>query len=257
MRQVYLILALLLFIIKASAFDILNISTITDRNGLSQNTIRCMMQDSYGFMWMGTINGLNRYNGKEFTVVHPELPGSLLLPDSRIRSITEDKNGYIWIRTFSNTLFCYDPKLESMIDYDPQNKLKIFTQIAVLPSGDVWMWGDKGCCRVRYVNGKMETWKPDHEKLFEQPILCVFEDSNRRVWIGSREELFMVDGDVVHSMLKGTTVFNVYEADNLYFIGGNSIIIFDNKRSSFLPAIYYAKDRASTHARSCMLMKGF
>lgn len=256
MRQVYLILALLLFIIKASAFDILNISTITDRNGLSQNTIRCMMQDSYGFMWMGTINGLNRYNGKEFTVVHPELPGSLLLPDSRIRSITEDKNGYIWIRTFSNTLFCYDPKLESMIDYDPQNKLKIFTQIAVLPSGDVWMWGDKGCCRVRYVNGKMETWKPDHEKLFEQPILCVFEDSNRRVWIGSREELFMIDGDVVHSMLKGTTVFNVYEADNLYFIGGNSIIIFDNKRSSFLPAIYYAKDRASTHARSCMLNEG-
>ena len=98
MRQIYPVLFFLLFCSKAFAFDILNISTITDRNGLSQNTIRCMMQDSRGFMWMGTINGLNRYNGKEFVVVHPELPGSSLLPDSRIRYMVEDKNGFIWIR---------------------------------------------------------------------------------------------------------------------------------------------------------------
>ena len=58
MRQIYPVLFFLLFCSKAFAFDILNISTITDRNGLSQNTIRCMMQDSRGFMWMGTINGL-------------------------------------------------------------------------------------------------------------------------------------------------------------------------------------------------------
>ena len=118
MRQIYPVLFFLLFCSKAFAFDILNISTITDRNGLSQNTIRCMMQDSRGFMWMGTINGLNRYNGKEFVVVHPELPGSSLLPDSRIRYMVEDKNGFIWIRTFSNTLFCYDPGTEKMIDYE-------------------------------------------------------------------------------------------------------------------------------------------
>ena len=96
MRQVYLVLFFLLFCSKAFAFDVLNITTITDRNGLSQNTIRCMMQDSRGFMWMGTINGLNRYNGKEFVVVHPELPGSSLLPDSRTRTVL---SGYVLSRT--------------------------------------------------------------------------------------------------------------------------------------------------------------
>ena len=151
MRQIYPVLFFLLFCSKAFAFDILNISTITDRNGLSQNTIRCMMQDSRGFMWMGTINGLNRYNGKEFVVVHPELPGSSLLPDSRIRYMVEDKNGFIWIRTFSNTLFCYDPGTEKMIDYDPQNKAKIFTQIEVFSNGDVWMWGNRGCLSLIHI----------------------------------------------------------------------------------------------------------
>lgn len=71
-----IILILLLFCSRVAAFDVLNISTITDRNGLSQNTIRCMMQDSHGFMWMGTINGLNRYNGKDFVVIQPGIATS-------------------------------------------------------------------------------------------------------------------------------------------------------------------------------------
>ena len=88
MRRFYLILLLCLLSVTASAIDVLQISNITDRNGLSQNTIRCMMQDSKGFMWMGTINGLNRYNGKEFIVVHPQAELSLSISDNRIRSIT-------------------------------------------------------------------------------------------------------------------------------------------------------------------------
>ena len=256
MRQIYPVLFFLLFCSKAFAFDILNISTITDRNGLSQNTIRCMMQDSRGFMWMGTINGLNRYNGKEFVVVHPELPGSSLLPDSRIRYMVEDKNGFIWIRTFSNTLFCYDPGTEKMIDYDPQNKAKIFTQIEVFSNGDVWMWGNRGCCRVRYVNGKMEVWKPEDEKLRSQKISFVFEDSEHKVWIGAHEELFRIADGKVDSMLKGVTFLNAQEGSDLYFIGGGGIVIFDRARLSFSPIIYYDKENPSAHSRSYMLNEG-
>ncbi|MFV0325842.1 MAG: two-component regulator propeller domain-containing protein [Bacteroides xylanisolvens] len=257
MRQVYLILIILLFNSKTFAFDILNINTITDRNGLSQNTIRCMMQDSYGFMWMGTINGLNRYNGKEFMVVQPELAGSLSLPDSRIRHIVEDKNGFIWIRTFSNTLFCYDPRLEKIVDYDPQNKLKMFTQIEVLSNGDVWLWGDKGCCRVRYINEKLEAWTPDNEKLNKQPVSFVFEDSIHRIWIGARKELFLVENGEVNPMLEGTTFFNAQEADDLYFVGEDRIVIYDKEQSLFLPFVPFADGRSVVHARSCMLDNRF
>lgn len=141
MWRIYLILIPLFVSSKSFAFDILNITAITDHNGLSQNTIRCMMQDSRGFMWMGTINGLNCYNGKEFMLVQPQHGSHLSLPDSRIRSISEDKNNRIWIRTFSNTLYCYDLTLEQMVDYAPENKQKIFTQLMITSDGDIWLWG--------------------------------------------------------------------------------------------------------------------
>ena len=125
------------------ASNILDVTTITDRNGLSQNTIRCMMQDSRGFMWLGTINGLNRYNGRDFTVIHPQLEDSSVSTDSRISGIVEDKNGFIWVNTYSNTLFCYDPRLEKMIDYAPMDSEKAYSQVRILSNGDVWLWGRK------------------------------------------------------------------------------------------------------------------
>lgn len=253
-----IILILLLFCSRVAAFDVLNISTITDRNGLSQNTIRCMMQDSHGFMWMGTINGLNRYNGKDFVVIQPGIATSQSSPDSRIRSITEDKHGYIWIRTFSNTLFCYDMKLEKIVDYDPQNTTKIFSQIMVTSNGDVWMWGDKGCCRVSHIDGELVSWRPTEKKLRDKSVTFIFEDSDRRVWIGADKELFMVAHDKVNTMLEGTTFWGAQELDDLYFIAGDRILIFDNLRKYFLPAILFVPTQTepARHARSCVLNDG-
>lgn len=255
MWRIYLIVITLFFSSRAFAFDVLNFSMITDHNGLSQNTIRCMLQDSRGFMWMGTINGLNRYNGKEFMVVKPSLDSSSLLLDSRISHITEDKDGYIWIRTFSNTLFCYDLKLEKIIDYAPSDKNKIFSQIMVASNGDVWLWGDKGCCRVRHADGKLQSWVPDNEKLSSKPVSFIFEDSSHRVWIGGENELFVVAHDRLNSMLEGTTFFNAQEAEDVYFIAGDRIVIFDNLQKCFLPSVHFSE--SVNHARSCLLNSGF
>lgn len=241
---------------QVSAFDILNISTITDHNGLSQNTIRCMMQDSRGFMWMGTINGLNRYDGKEFVVIQPRIANSQLLPDSRIREVIEDKHGYIWIRTFSNILFCYDTKLEKIIDYDPENRTKVFNQMMMTANGDMWMWGDEGCCRVSHVDGKLVSWRPVEKKLRDGLVSFVFEDSDHRVWIGGEKELFMVAHDKVNSMLEGITFGGAQELEDLYFIAGDRILVFDNLRGYFLPAIPLASKHLAKHVRSCILNDG-
>ena len=87
MYKVLFILIILVSATQGLASNILDITTITDRNGLSQNTVRCMMQDSQGFMWLGTINGLNRYNGRDFTVIHPQLDGFSRSSDSRISGV--------------------------------------------------------------------------------------------------------------------------------------------------------------------------
>ncbi len=230
----HLILLVLSFFsanLPVAAFDILDIKTITDRDGLSQNTVRCLVQDSKGFMWIGTINGLNRYNGREFMVMQPETGSSSLLPDSRIRNIVEDSHGYIWIRTTSNTMCCYDSRLETFIDYDPANESKNFSNVLLASNGDVWLWGNRqGCCRIQHSAGALQPWWLDEKVLGGHSVLFVFEDSQHRIWIGTNEELFMVSSQTVRSMSKGY-FYNAYESgDQLFFVNNNKIVVFDGRQ---------------------------
>lgn len=258
MRKLILLILLSLLGNKVKAFDILDIVTFTDRNGLSQNTTRCMMHDSRNFVWLGTINGLNRFNGKDFTIIHPRLDGSHALSDSRIREIVEDKNGFIWVRTFSNTLFCYDTQLEAMIDYAPQDSDKVFSNIKVLSNGDVWLWGKNGCCRVRYADRKPESWTPENEVLAKKNILFVFEDSLQRIWVGTKGELFRIEGNQVVSVRKGTTFWDVQEVgDDLYFVNETGLDIYNNGQSAFLSFVpITTRTVKMEYVRSCLLNDG-
>jgi ligand-binding sensor domain-containing protein len=66
-------------------------------NGLSSNLIQCIFRDSRGFVWIGTPNGLNRYDGKKIKIYHHEANNIHSLPREDVRQITEDKNGTLWI----------------------------------------------------------------------------------------------------------------------------------------------------------------
>lgn len=255
MRSVRLILLLLCISGTIRAVDILRINNITDHNGLSQNTIRCLLEDSRGFIWLGTINGLNRYNGKEFMVANPETDDNSA-PDNRIRSLTEDKNGFIWVRTFSNTMYCYDLSLEKFTDYDPSNRSKAFSDIRISSDGDVWLWGASGCCRVRYTNNKLSAWYANPANTENYPVSFVFEDSKSRIWIGCEDELLMVTDNVVRSVHRGARFLNVHEYENqLFFIADRHISVFDDETQSFLQDISSTLPK-SQYKRSQILRNG-
>jgi len=67
--------------------------------GLSQNTIQCILQDKRGFMWFGTMNGLNRFDGYKFTIFQPDAADAGTISSNDIQAIIEDKNGKLWIGT--------------------------------------------------------------------------------------------------------------------------------------------------------------
>ncbi len=76
------------------------------REGLSQSTVKATLQDAHGFLWVGTADGLNRYDGYHFvTYKHSRQPGSL--SDSRVASLYLDSDDQLWIGTF-NGLNRYD-----------------------------------------------------------------------------------------------------------------------------------------------------
>ncbi len=72
--------------------------------GLSQNSIMRLLQDSRGILWIGTFDGLNRYDGYQFKIFR-NIPGdSTSLSNNKILSICEDKSGNIWIGTYGGEL---------------------------------------------------------------------------------------------------------------------------------------------------------
>ena len=82
---------------------------ITSEHGLSENVINCIFQDSKGFMWFGTDDGLNRYDGYNFTIFKPSPDDTTSINSNLIFAITEDHYGNIWIGTTGSGLNCYNP----------------------------------------------------------------------------------------------------------------------------------------------------
>jgi signal transduction histidine kinase/ligand-binding sensor domain-containing protein/AraC-like DNA-binding protein/AmiR/NasT family two-component response regulator len=207
---------------------------ISDRDGLSQNTVRCIMQDSKGLIWLGTIDGLNRYNGKKFIVMNSEKSHFTSLPDNRIRHMTEDRHGYIWVRTMTDIVCCYDLRLERFIDYDPANEQKNFSMFRICSDGDVWLWGKTGgCCRVRHEGNGVHASRFGEQELGSRQVFFVHEDAQCRIWIGTGSGIFRLEDGCAVKI--SSEVFSaVNESDgHLYFINSRHILPYSLKQQNF------------------------
>ena len=118
MKHIQIIISFLLVVIfisfqanaKPSEYQI---EQIKIENGLSQSTIYSMLQDNQGFMWFGTGNGLNKYDGYNFTVYTHNNLDSTSISDNTVTALIEDKNGYIWIGTVNGILNRFDRTTET------------------------------------------------------------------------------------------------------------------------------------------------
>jgi len=110
-----IITTILIFFISLSSFSQTEeyiFKQFTDADGLSQSTIFAMMQDQLGYLWFGTIDGLNRYDGYEFKVYVNESEDSTSISDNFISALYEDDEGYIWVGTVNGYLNRFDRKTD-------------------------------------------------------------------------------------------------------------------------------------------------
>ncbi|MFC2137234.1 two-component regulator propeller domain-containing protein [Bacteroidota bacterium] len=89
---------------------------ISNQDGLSNDIVNCIAQDHKGFMWIGTMEGLNRYDGSKMTVFKRDLDDTLNIADNMIYDIYVDHKGDIWIGT-QNGLCLYDTDHEKFRTY--------------------------------------------------------------------------------------------------------------------------------------------
>lgn len=95
----------------------LKFTHLTTSHGLSQSTVTSILKDRFGYMWFGTMDGLNKYDGYNFTVYRhdPVKPGSI--PASDVNTLYEDREGNLWIGTNGGALSRYDRATDSFVHY--------------------------------------------------------------------------------------------------------------------------------------------
>ncbi len=99
-QNLFLTIALIFFsYILIAQTSSIRFNRLTIKQGLSQSTINCILQDENGFMWYGTQDGLNKYDGYEFTEYKHRLNKQNSLSHSFITSLHEDKQGGVWVGT--------------------------------------------------------------------------------------------------------------------------------------------------------------
>ncbi len=113
-RSLALACTILLFAPVFGQFPDISFSELTTEDGLSSDIINCIYQDSRGFIWVGTHDGLDRYDGRHFKTFQSEVFDTMTLSNNRILYIIEDSLGMLWIFT-NGGLDRYDPYQEKIM----------------------------------------------------------------------------------------------------------------------------------------------
>lgn len=194
---------------------------LTTKKGLSQGTINCIVQDMQGFMWFGTMDGLNRYDGynvKVFRNIHDD---STSISSNIVNQIIEDKNGLLWIAT-GNGLNTYNPmtnifKTIHLGTADGSGYCDAINCLAVDQSGLFWIGTqDNGIFCFNPNSGKNQHYfsqADDSKGLYSNSVTTIFADSYNNVWVGFQSGgISMLDPPTGHF----TNYLNIPENVNRY-----------------------------------------
>lgn len=157
-RHLLIFTFLVSFVLNAYGAIELRSTQMRTSDGLPNNSIRYIYQDSKGFLWLATLNGLSRYDGNSFLTFRPEIGDKVSLADNRIYDLTEDKDGFLWISTTPELYSCYDLQRARFVDYTGCGELRQnYSGVFVAANGDVWLSHSGNGCRkmVHQKNGEM------------------------------------------------------------------------------------------------------
>ena len=196
-RLLVIILLMMTFILNAHGEIELYSSQMKTSDGLPSNSIRSMYQDSKGFLWLATLNGLSRYDGNSFLTYRPETGDNISLADNRIVKLIEDRNGFLWIFTTPELFSCYDLRQSRFVDFTGCGELRQnYSNIFIAANGDVWLSHmGSGCRRVIHqADGRMTSveFRTECGNLSDNRVQFVNEDCVGRIWIGTQRGLVSV-----------------------------------------------------------------
>ncbi len=179
--------------------------------GLSQSTVKSMLQDSKGYLWFGTANGLNRFDGYSFKIYVNDPLDSTSLSDNGVLSIFEDSKGFLWIGTINGSINKFNRKTgvfskynfirtlktekdpnEATFEYPlPYSRFSDLSVTSIIEDDDGKMWfGTWGKGLIKF---DTETQKIIHFKYSSSAnsqfnvnkIMTLLKDKDNTIWVGT------------------------------------------------------------------------
>ncbi|MFN4314652.1 MAG: two-component regulator propeller domain-containing protein [Chitinophagaceae bacterium] len=174
----------------AAQAPVLYFDRISQANGLSNNKVNCFLQDRRGFMWIGTDDGLNRFDGTHFQVFKHVAGDTTGLSGNTITDLLEDSTGVIWISTADGGLTRYDaaaPGNRQFRQYrhQPGNAASIPVNIihAIEADADGYIWLATGGASVIRFDPEKELFTSVHPQT-RGTIYDLCFDDNHILWAG-------------------------------------------------------------------------
>ncbi len=202
-------------------------SQLTTADGLSQSAVNAILKDKYGFMWFGTQDGLNKYDGHNFTVYRNNPKNPTSIPDNQIKCIFEDQRANLWIGTLGGGLCIYNRSRDIFMHLED---LGIHSDLTINPA-----------------------------------ILSIYEDRESRLWVGTFHGLLLIDrkkktirqfqsDPADPSSLSNSTIQAIFEDAAGYLWVGTSkgLDLFNQKDGTFTRFLHDDKD---PHSISSDLVK--
>lgn len=166
-------------------------SKINQTNGLSNDRVSSIVKEKNGFVWIGTENGLNRYDGNKIKIYNKQ---NSALSSNDIADLLIDRKGKIWIATFGGGLNLYNPSNDKFVAYKnilnnstsiPSNELNTLFEDS---KGTIWLGTKNGISSFNEKQQTFTTYHFDSKNVYSishNDVRSIYEDGNKNLWIGT------------------------------------------------------------------------
>ena len=189
-RQITIILIFASYVSATGQAPLLHFAKITSGNGLSNNKVNAIHQDRRGFIWFGTDDGLNRFDGNNFTIFRNQPGNAYSISGNIILDIVEDNDGILWIATADGGLTRYDytasPKAQfRQYKHLPgdTNSIPVNGLNALLEDRQGYLWiASSGAGVLRFDKKTEKFFRGDIGRL--STCLDLAQDQSGMIWVG-------------------------------------------------------------------------
>jgi ligand-binding sensor domain-containing protein/signal transduction histidine kinase len=225
--------------------------------GLSQTRVAQILQDDQGFLWFGTENGLNRYDGYEFKVFMNEPGNAGSLSGVYIYSLFKDRSGTIWVGS-DQLLDRFDPSTQTFTHYHVDAKDPVVIHISQDGLGMLWLATGNGLYRLNPVTGNIKRFAHDPNdplSLSSNDVKSTGEDRSGGFWVATSEGLDEFDREtgkaILHIPLRvSVREFSFHEdRSGVFWIiygSGGGLAVFDRKTKGLTRYSFYEREPPAT-----------